>query len=244
MTRKNIAAASAAFVLGSTLVCACATTAPEPPRSITISHPDLGADVVIVGDGVFVFIALPAAHARLQEAALQLRETTTIIVHDDVYAFVKATGQTAPSLRAWSTFKTVHLLPPSTWSDPGPIAANKRLAHELCHVALWQAHGSEAEAVQARLPRFVVEGVCSVVADQGDARQPREEVLELARAGRTVNFDDDAAFSYGFAHHVFAAVLACRGWPGIKAVVDDVGTAGVVGALGKSPLQWLEEPCP
>jgi hypothetical protein len=220
------------------LLSGCATV-PQAPPSRTLDLPELGARVVVVGAAGFVIAALPAASARLQAFDLQLKQETAIVVDVDVYAFVRATGQTNPALRAWSTDKTVHLLPPSTWRDSSPLAAEKKLAHELCHVALWQAHP------QARIPRFVVEGLCSVVADQESSRQPRASVIELLREGREVDFDDDTAFSYGLAHHTFAAVFRCRGNAGLHEIVDVVAAGGTVeAALGKPPLQVLAEPCP
>ena len=198
-----------------------------------------------MGDGAFVVQALPLAVARMQEAGLRLRVRSEIIVHDDAFAFVAATGQTTPTLRAWATYQTVHLLPPSTWRDPGPATAAQHLAHELCHLAQWQAFGSADDAEAARLPRFVIEGVCSVVAHEGDKRQPRDEIRERLRDGAVVDFDDDPVFSYGLAHHVFAAVLRCRGQAGLDEVFAAVvAGASVEQALGTSTLRWLDDTCP
>ena len=200
-----------------------------------------GADIVVQGDAAFVLRSLPAAVKRLRLSGLRLRLPSSIIVDDDVFAFVTATGQTNPGLRAWSTLQTVHLLPPSTWRDAGAGAIEKRLTHELCHLSLWQ----ESTTPSPRLPRFVVEGFCSVVADQGDSRQPVDQVLGLLAAGRSLDFEGDSTFSYGLAHHVFAAVLRCRGGPGLKAVVDAIAAGTrVEAALGATPQRWLQEPCP
>lgn len=205
----------------------------------------IGADVVVVGAGSFVVDALPAATARLAAFGLRLAVPSTIVIDDDVSSFVAATGQTTPTRRAWSTWNTVHLLPPSTWADNTPAAADKRIAHELCHLALWQALGTKAQAEAAHLPRFVVEGVCSVVADQGSSRLPKDQVLALLQTGRRLDFDDDSAFAYGLAHHVFAALLACRGPRELQRIVDVVAAgAAVQEALGSSPSRWLEEGCP
>ena len=200
-----------------------------------------GADVTVsvVGDAdaAFVAAAKAAADVRLAAFGLALAEDSRVIVYGDVHDFVLATGQTTPSLRAWSTYRTIHLLPPSTWTDPS--STSSRLSHELCHLALWQRAG---EAKARAIPRFVGEGVCSVVADQGALRMPAAEVKARADDGSSVDFDDDAAFAYGYAHAVFAAAAAC----GIDIVdVADATAAGarVEDALGGAPRAFLDG-CP
>lgn len=195
--------------------------------------------------GGFVAPLLPTARARLRSFGLRPRLKTTVLVYDDVAAFAQATGQTVPSLRAWSSWSTIHLLPPSTWSDP--TSAPARLTHELCHLALWQRADDEEQA--RRLPRFVAEGVCSVVADQGDSRMARTDVVARADVSRDddfgVDFEGDAGFSYGFAHHVFASFVRCRGEGALIAVVDAcLAGERVEQALGASPRSLLDDICP
>ncbi len=198
-----------------------------------------GSDVVVFGRGAFVVAALPQALAHLEAFQLALRVPSTITVHDDVHAFVTATGRTTPTLRAWSTFDAIHLLPRDTWNDPSSSSTERRLAHELCHLALWQRSGVDRARA---IPRFVTEGACSVVADQGSQRLPIEATRAREHEAGALDFDDDSAFSYAYAHHVFAAVARCRGPAGVVAVVDATAAGATVEqALGAPPRQLLHD---
>jgi hypothetical protein len=186
--------------------------------------------------------AVPAAAARLQRAGLRWQVPVDVVVHANVRAFVAATGQTTPTLRAWTTWSTVHLLPRWTWRLDDDDATVARLTHELCHAALHQRHPDATTAERRRAPRFVTEGVCSVVAGQSRERAARDDVRRAVARGDRVDFDDDPAFAYAYAHHVFAAVEAC----GVIALVDVVDRTGagarVEDVLGP-PAAWLEG-CP
>lgn len=219
-------------MVGSSLLLCCVHAAVVPAV--------VNGDVTVKGDAAFVVAALDDARGVLLAWHLGLRVPSTIIVHDDVHAFVMATGQTTPSLRAWSTYDTVHLLPPETWTDP--TSTTPRLAHELCHLALWQRVGRERAK---NIPRFVGEGVCSVVAGQGEQRMPVDQVRAAASDddARAIDFDDDAAFSYGYAHAVFQAFVDCGG--DVLAVVDATAAGARVDvALGQAPRAFLEGHCP
>jgi hypothetical protein len=186
--------------------------------------------------------AFPRAAARLVAAGLRWRVPVHIVVHDDVDSFVKATGQTTPTLRAWTTWDTVHLLPRDTWRSADVDAAASRLAHELCHAALLQRADDVAAARAHPVPRFVAEGLCSVAAQQGHARLSLDELRAAIVDGARVDFDDSPAFSYAYAHHVFAAVVACRG-PGALVAAWDAAADGarVEDLLGASPPRWLDD---
>lgn len=233
---SSLGRALSSLLFALSFIC-CVEAAPAVRRVVVR---DESGEVVVVGAGHFVTAALPAARARLARFALAPHEVVTIVVDRDVHDFVMATGQTTPSLRAWSTWKTIHLLPPDTWTDPS--SAPSRIAHELCHLALWQR---ATEDVAARLPRFVSEGVCSVVADQGEQRMPRDDVrARVASDGDNLDFDDDAAFSYGYAHHVFATIYRCGGASAVVAVVDaSLAGARVEHALPASPRSLLDDVC-
>ncbi len=167
-----------------------------------------------------------------------------MIVHDDVAGFVRATGRTTPSLRAWTTWQTVHLMPRATWQRGDEEAVVARLAHELCHAALVQRRDDFADALAHRGPRFVGEGVCSVVAEQGRERMPLATVRARIDDGARVDFDDDPTFSYALAHHVFASFVACRGNAALLDVVDRSAAGERVQALlGDDPTTWLDG-CP
>ncbi len=232
MTTKRIGAASALSMLGSSVLLCCVHAAVGKEKEVVVG--DLTVVASSRANGAFVVDALADANARLARFDLRLLRPSRVLVHDDVHDFVMATKQTTPSLRAWSTFQTIHLLPPSTWTDPS--STSSRLAHELCHLSVWQRVGeSNAKAI----PRFVTEGVCSVVADQGAARMPRQQVKDASDAGAAVNFDDDAAYAYGYAHAVVAAFVACGG---VVSALVDATAAGVAveDALGAAPRAFLD----
>lgn len=195
-------------------------------------------DGVAVDDGDRVVVdAVRAAAARLAAAELAWPRGARVHLHHDVHAFVLATGQTTPTLRAWSVGDAVHLLPRDTWLRPDDAPA--RLAHELCHVALTRRAGGRP------LPRFGSEGVCSVVAGQASARMPLDDVRAAVvdRSDAVLDFDGDSAFAYGFAHHAVARAVACG--RALAVVVDVLAVrADVVAALGAAPAALLAPECP
>jgi hypothetical protein len=194
------------------------------------------------GDVVAVASVLPMAAARLAVFGLVWRVPIHVLVHDGVRGFVRATGQTTPSLRAWTTWDAIHLMPRSTWNDADEHATLARVTHELCHASLFHRRREERDARAHHAPRFVTEGVCSVVANQGSDRLPLADVLR--RRDEDVDFEADAVFAYGYAHHVFARVAACRGPTALAAVVDATADGVAVEiALGADPERWLHG-CP
>ncbi len=192
-------------------------------------------------DAAALVRALPAASERLRAHGLLWRVPLHVVVHDDVAGFVRATGQTTASLRAWTTWDTVHLLPRDTWSRDDDDAVVARLAHELCHAALAQRRADVDDARAHRAPRFVTEGACSVVAQQAVERMPLADVRVRVDDGERVDFDDDPVFAYALAHHVFASFVACRGDSALLDVVDRAaGGERVEALLGDDPTAWLD----
>jgi hypothetical protein len=195
-------------------------------------------------DAAAIVRALPAAAKRLGAHGLALPATTAplhVVVHDDVAGFVRATGQTTATLRAWTTWDTVHLLPRDTWQRSDDDAVVARLTHEACHAALAQRHQDVDDARSHRPPRFVSEGVCSVVAEQAESRLGPDEVVARLEGGARVDFDENPTFSYAFAHHVFARLARCRGDEALFDVVDRTSAGERVEAvLGAAPSAWLQ----
>jgi hypothetical protein len=238
-----------AFLVGSTHA-GCAgpgTGAKQSPTTTTVVWRPRDAPPVVVSassrlehDAATVRRALPAAAERLRARGLRWRLPVRVVVVDDVAAFVRATGQTTPSLRAWTAWDTVHLLPLQTWQRNDDDVVVGRLAHELCHAAVAQRRQSVADARAHHAPRFVVEGVCSVIAEQGEARWPVQAVQARLADGADVDFGDDSAFSYAFAHHVFAALARCEGDSALVNAVDQTSNgARVQEVLGEEPARWL-----
>jgi hypothetical protein len=74
---------------------------------------------------------------------------------------------------------------------------------------------------------------------------PRAQVRARADDGARLDFDDDAAFAYGYAHHVFATVARCGGPAAVLAVVDRCQAGvDVQQALRLSPRRLLDDECP
>lgn len=224
------------------LLTGCATpsvpTTPPGPRLVrcgdaTVAVEGKGKDVARIVD------ALPAACARLDAAGLIPVGDVPLRIHDDVDAFVAATGQLVETLRAWSTVDGVDLLTPASWHRSDDVAQQRRVAHELCHVALFRRTRAGRPP-----PRALAEGICSVAAGQADERLPLEEVRRRAAAGEAIDFVDDSAFAYGVAHHVVEGIWRCRGPAGLLSAVDAMaGSVEVVVALGAPPLAFLDG-CP
>ena len=173
-----------------------------------------------VADLDVVAAAIPAARARLLRWHLSWAHDVTLTLHGSVHGFIQATGQTVPTLRAWSTWRDVHLLTTDTWRAADNDEVRRRLTHELCHLAVWHRAGSAA--VARSLPRLLTEGVCSVVADQGRERLDVDSVLTDLDDGRAVDFDDDSVFAYAVAHHVVAGLARCHGDDAVVALIDAV----------------------
>lgn len=146
--------------------------------------------------------ALAPARAALASRGLLLAHPPRIVMHADADAFATATGQLDPSLRAWSTWDTVHLMPLSTWARHDEAALQQRMTHELCHIALYQRFGSEQRARAAKIPRFLQEGVCSVVA--GQQRPDLRTTASLASPLAARAFVTDPELAYAAAHHAMA----------------------------------------
>jgi hypothetical protein len=142
--------------------------------------------------------AVAPAVAALEARGLRLRTPPRIIVHGDGAAFRLATGQTDRSLRAWSTWNSVQLMPLSTWTRPDAPGIRERVTHELCHVALYHGFGDEARARAVRIPRFFEEGVCSVI-----AQQPRPDLMVSGSMPlESSAFVTDPQAAYAAAHRV------------------------------------------
>jgi hypothetical protein len=171
-------------------------------------------------------------------ADLNLLRATSVRVHDDVDSFVAATGQVVETLRAWSSIDGVELLTPESWYARDKAAIERRVAHELCHVAIFQRSRSRPP------PRALAEGICSVVAGQDNERLSLNEVKRGVANDAPLDFMSDSRFAYGVAHHVIAGLVRCRGLIAVRAAIDAIADgAEVDAALGAPPLSFLDG-CP
>jgi hypothetical protein len=125
-----------------------------------------------------------------------------------------------PTLRAWSRWQQIDLLATDTWSEASDVDVERRLTHELCHLASW--HRAANSTVARTLPRLVSEGVCSVVADQGALRIDAVTVGQELDDGRAFDFLNDSTFAYAVAHQVVVGLITCRGEGAISALLDNV----------------------
>jgi hypothetical protein len=220
--------------------CATPVLPRRPPGAIRIGCGD--ATIAVRGpqdDVARVVGALPAACARLYGAGLAPTGAVPLRIHEDVDGFVDATGQLVDTLRAWSTIDGVDVLTPASWHRRDDEALRRRMAHELCHVALFQRTRAGRPP-----PRALAEGICSVAAGQTDERLPLDDVRRRTAAGETIDFVDDSAFAYGVAHHVAEGIWRCRGPEGLLAAVDSMsGGVDISVALGAPPFAFLDG-CP
>jgi hypothetical protein len=232
-----------ALLLLAVLVGACRTAVPgPPPRAVATPLPCGDATVTLTGpadDVARVRRVLPSSCALLVGAGLVPVGAIPLRIHTDVDGFVAATGRVTDTLRAWSTVAGIDLLTLASWHRQDDEAVRRRVAHEVCHVALFRrTQGGRAP------PRALAEGLCSVVAGQEDERLPLDEVRARARAGEPLDFDGDSAFAYGVAHHVVDGIWRCRGPGALLAAVDAIATGvEVAAALGAPPLAFLDG-CP
>ena len=227
------------LVLG---VASCATPVLTSRQAGAVRVDCGGATVAVIGpqgDVERIVDALPAACARVQGAGLRPAGAVPLRVHHDVDGFVAATGQLVDTLRAWSTIDGIDVLTLASWHRRDDEALRRRLAHELCHVALFQRTRAGRPP-----PRALAEGICSVAAGQADERLSRDEVGRRIAAGETIDFVDDSAFAYGVAHHVVEGIWRCRGQAGLLRAVDEMSSGVDIGlALGAKPLAFLDG-CP
>lgn len=219
------------------VLASCATsdrserTPPRPPyeegRVVIESEP---APAAIIAS------ALPEALARLDTRGFVLRRVTRVVVHTDEAGFFQATGQDDPGLRAWTTFDTIHLMPLQLWAQSDRAAVVERLAHELCHAAIYQRFGTEKRARAAELPRFFEEGTCSVVAGQDARRMPKEHVVALAppMPFDVAVFRGDPEIAYAAAHHAMALLDETRGPGFLASIVDQAATDGGPGSIERA----------
>lgn len=182
---------------------------------------------------------LPSALLRLQRYGLVWQHPVTIDVHSEPSTFIRATGQTVPTLRAWSTWQRVDLLATDTWSRATDVDVEQRLTHELCHLGSW--HRATTEARARMLPRFVSEGVCSVVADQQRLRLDAATVHNDLDNGRAIDFTNDSPFAYAVAHHVVAGLVVCRGASAVTTLLDAIYDGVDVDVALGSPAGTLVE---
>lgn len=210
----------------------CATAAARPD--------DAGAPRVVLQAGVLparvLAEAVPEATARLAARGFALRQSTRVVVHPDPMSFFRATGQHDPGLRAWTTFETVHLMPLDVWAQADHAAVVERLAHELCHAALYQSFGSEARARAAAIPRFFEEGTCSVIAEQGPRRMSKEDVVALAppMPFDIAVFRGDPDVAYAASHHALALLDETRGRFFLVGIVADAAREGGPGCVERA----------
>jgi hypothetical protein len=227
-------AASASFVLGSTLVAACAHPSQSAPARAAPLAPITARDAARLPP--VIVAAERAARERLRPFSLEPQRPVLIQVARSRAQFEEETGQTDPLLRAWTEIDVVTFAPLETWSDRSPRAVAARVAHELCHAAIAQRFGSRERVRAAHLPRFFEEGACSVAADQAELRLPLQEVR--ARATEDVlsadAFRRDPALSYAAAHHLMAAVRAAHGDDVFASIVDAAAEDGAPGCVERA----------
>jgi hypothetical protein len=182
---------------------------------------------------------MPGSCRRLEAGGLSLTQTTPLRIHASVDTFVAATGQVVETLRAWSTSDSIDLLTPESWQSQSAEAIERRVAHELCHVALFQRTKEGRPP-----PRALAEGFCSVVAGQQDERLPLDDVLREAGNDSPIDFSSDTAFAYGVSHHVVASFVRCRGSAAFLMAIDRIAAGvDVTTALGAPPRAFLSG-CP
>ena len=229
--------------------CATSSTAAIPDARAQISERIAveAGDKGAVGDVDTVRRDLPAALAILDCYGLAITRAV-VVTHGTLEAFIRATHQAEYTLRAWTTFDRVDLAPLSSWNKRSDDNVSARLAHELCHAAVYQAFGSQERAKSARVARFFFEGACSVVAGQGDERLPLVDVVTRARLDPIAAshpfdaalFHDNPALAYAIAHHAMAWVVAHADTDAphvfarvIRAAADDGAPGCVERALAK-----------
>jgi hypothetical protein len=69
---------------------------------------------------------LPAAQAQLRGWGLLWRRPVVVEIHSEPSTFIRASGQTVPTLRAWSTWQRIDLLTTDTWERATGAAAIAR----------------------------------------------------------------------------------------------------------------------
>ncbi len=177
---------------------------------------------------------LPESCAVLSARGLLPATLRKIVIHDNAFTFVEATGQDADTLRAWAVPQEIHLI------DDGNRFADSvgaRLTHELCHVALWHRSGGK------KAPRALEEGICSVIAQQA-SRMDVDDVIQGLDEGRVVDFENDSAFSYGYAHAVLKNLSSCLDTQAMLDVYDRaVAGAHINDALGARPADVVRYGC-
>ena len=85
-------------------------------------------------------------------------------------------------LRAWAQYQVIHLQAARTWGIPYEDQLDELLAHELTHVAMYQAVGTPDDWADRELPLWFREGMASVTAAQGYRRSPPDEIAAQMRA--------------------------------------------------------------
>lgn len=217
---------------------ACATTSvdatqPSMPAADAVARPDL---VSFVAASPALVQARAGAEARLAARGLALHVATTITLHTDPRSFMEASGQGDPELRAWTTYDEIHLMPLSSWTHVDAKSIEERLAHELCHAALYQNFASGERARAARIPRFFDEGACSVVAGQGARRLSAHQVVALApRMPLDIaTFRDDPELAYAAAHHAMALLDARYGPMFFSTLIRDAARDGSAGCVERA----------
>jgi hypothetical protein len=211
------------------VLVACATVQPEQPAAPTIAF------VENDGSGAIQRALVPAS-ALLAARGLVIQHTPRIVVHANAASFVEATGQSDGATRAWTTWRTVHLMPLETWSKHDDDGVRERIAHELCHVALYQRFGTEERAKAASIPRFFEEGLCSVT-----AQQERPDLVTIAYVAPPMPFDvgmfrADPELAYAAAHHAIAFLDRKLEPMWLDDVLDKASKDGTAGCVERALL--------
>lgn len=218
---KTYARRAVLVALGALLGASGCVTPPRPPKAPTRLL-RLGPWLVLSVDrslppdeDAWVQQGWRPALARLAPYGLTLHHRVELRLYRDQAAFAAATGRSEPWLRAFASYSVIHLVPTHLWRDRSQDVAERRLAHELAHVASFHALGAEPQARRVRLPLWFREGCASVIAGQGPSRMPLDRVIHVA-AGRNPLHDvtswrDHHAVLYGAAHHAVAQLVTLFG---------------------------------
>lgn len=131
---------------------------------------------------------IPEVTAALQRASELidrwggLSHPVVVRIHADHDGLEQAIGrQGFPWLRAWAQYLTVHLQSPRTWGIPWKSQLEELLAHEMTHVAMYQAISGPHDWDKRYVPLWFREGMASVSAGQGYRRGSEAEISAQLR---------------------------------------------------------------
>ena len=203
---------------------ACAPKGSKSHRIRPTIHDALETSLYFRNDANDLLIknALNHAITRCEQSGLLLRQPSEVWVHKNVASFVNASKQSAHTLRAYSRYAIVHILPTQYWSESSPSDVENRLVHELVHLATFQNLGSEKQARTIAPPFWFLEGVASVLSNQARIRLPKADMLRRLKTQNGIDIIArvDSTLAYAIAHHTCAAWLENKDADFLKAFVE------------------------